>query len=72
MLGAMSMALAGLLVGLGVAITARTVVEVGLSSFGIGYIIGPGLVVAGLARIRLQRMLDGRDERGGEGGSDGA
>ena len=55
----MSTALAGLLVGLGVAVFARAVVEVGFGELVLGHIVGPGLVAAGLVRLRLQRMLDG-------------
>lgn len=62
--------LAGLLVGLGVAIFARTVSEVGFGHLALGHVVGPGLVAAGLARIKLQRML--QDPRPpGEGGVDG-
>ena len=50
--------LAGLLVGLGVAVFARTIDEVGVSRLAVGHILGPGLVLAGIARIKLQRMLD--------------
>jgi hypothetical protein len=54
----MSSAMAGLLVGLGVAVFARAVVEVGFSELVLGHVVGPGLVAAGLVRLRLQRMLD--------------
>jgi len=50
-------ALSGLLVGMGVAITAKTVSLLGFDNFGLGYVIGPGLVLAGLFRIMLQRRL---------------
>lgn len=55
----MSTAMAGLLVGLGVAVFARAIVEVGFSELVLGHVVGPGLVAAGLVRLRLQRMLDG-------------
>ena len=50
--------LSGLLVGLGVAVLARTVAEVGLDRFVLGYVVGPGLILTGLVRMRLQRMLE--------------
>jgi hypothetical protein len=50
--------LSGLLVGLGVAVLARTVSEVGFDRFVLGYVIGPGLILTGLIRMRLQRMLE--------------
>lgn len=62
----MGAAMAGLLVGLGVAITARTFASVGVDEFVLGHVIGPGLVVVGLLRLRLQRAL----ERGAPGGED--
>ena len=61
-------ALSGLLVGLGIAVFARAVVEVGFSQLVLGHVVGPGLVAAGLARIRLQRMLDDRPPKGGDDG----
>ena len=71
-LGRMTMAMAGLLVGLGVAVFARAVMEVGFSTLVLGHVVGPGLVAAGLVRMRLQRMLDARSEgTGGDGRSDG-
>jgi hypothetical protein len=50
--------LSGLLVGLGVAVLARTVAEVGFDRFVLGYVVGPGLILTGLIRMRLQRMLE--------------
>lgn len=67
LIGRLGMALAGLLVGLGVAVFARAVAEVGFDRFVLGHIVGPGLVLAGLLRMRLQRMLNG-----GDGGGDDA
>jgi hypothetical protein len=58
--GRMTSAMSGLLVGLGVAVFARAVMEVGFSHLVLGHVVGPGLVAAGLVRMRLQRMLDGR------------
>lgn len=57
----MTTAMAGLLVGLGVAVFARAVMEAGFSELVLGHVVGPGLVAAGLVRLRLQRMLDGND-----------
>ncbi len=57
----MGAAMAGLLVGLGIAVFARAVIEVGFSQLVLGHIVGPGLVAAGLVRLRLQRMLESRD-----------
>ena len=54
----LTMAMAGLLVGLGVAVFARAVYEAGFDHLVLGHVVGPGLVAAGLVRIRLQRMLD--------------
>ncbi|MCW2920713.1 MAG: hypothetical protein JWL76_587 [Thermoleophilia bacterium] len=62
-LAQLSTVMAGLLVGLGVAVFARAVREVGFDHLVLGHIVGPGLVAAGLIRIRLQRMLDGPRER---------
>jgi hypothetical protein len=56
----LSTAMAGLLVGLGIAVFARAVREVGFDHLVLGHVVGPGLVAAGLIRIRLQRMLDER------------
>lgn len=54
-----SKALAGLLVGLGVAVLARTVHDFGFDEgLKLGFVLGPGLIVAGLIRLRLQRMLE--------------
>lgn len=61
-------ALSGLLVGLGVAITAKTVQLNGFDGFVLGYAIGPGLVLTGLMRMKLQRALERRQ---GEEGDDG-
>lgn len=66
----MSTAMAGLLVGLGVAVFARAVVEVGFSELVLGHVVGPGLVAAGLVRLRLQRMLDGAAPPPRTGGED--
>ncbi len=63
----LSTAMAGLLVGLGVAVFARAVVEAGFDQLVLGHVVGPGLVAAGLVRLRLQRMLDARPGEGGEG-----
>lgn len=69
--------MAGLLVGLGVAVFAKAVDQAGFDRLVLGHIVGPGLVIAGLLRIRLQRMLAGpkaapRPKNGGDiGGSDG-
>lgn len=61
---AMTRALAGLLVGLGVAVFAKTVSQYGLShGLKIGYIMGPGLVLAGLVRLKMQHMMDGGARR---------
>jgi hypothetical protein len=65
----MGVVMAGLLVGLGVAVFAKAVATVGFDHLVLGHIVGPGLVAAGLARIKLQRALDGRP--GGDGGTDG-
>ena len=67
-LARMGAAMAGLLVGLGIAITAKTFATVGVDHLALGHIVGPGLVAAGLLRLRLQRALRGGDE---EGGGDG-
>ena len=58
-LSSMGAAMAGLLVGLGVAILARTVQEVGFHGFVVGYIVGPGLILVGLLRLgfRVQLVL---------------
>ena len=70
-LSRMGSAMAGLLVGLGIAVFARAVYEVGFSELVLGHIVGPGLVAAGLARIKLQRMLndDGPVEPDDQGGA---
>jgi len=60
--------LAGLLVGLGAAVFAKTLGEVGVSHLALGHIVGPGLILTGVARLRLQRMLD---DRGPGDGNDG-
>ena len=70
LLARMGTALAGLLVGLGVAVFAKAVAAVGFSELVLGHIVGPGLVAAGLARIRLQRAL-AAPPRDDEGGGDG-
>lgn len=67
-LARMGAAMAGLLVGLGVAITAKTFLEVGVDRLVLGHIVGPGLVAAGLLRLRLQRALAGEPpDRGDDG-----
>ena len=66
--GRLGMAMAGILVGLGVAVFAKAVSTVGFDHLVLGHVVGPGLVLVGLLRLRLQRMLDGRD---GSEGSDG-
>lgn len=58
----MASALSGILVGLGVAITAKTVSQVGFDHFVLGYVVGPGLVLTGLMRIKLQRVLERTEE----------
>lgn len=68
--------MAGLLVGLGVAVFARAVQEAGFDHLVLGHIVGPGLVAAGIARIKLQRALEGRGRGGVDqprdgGGDDG-
>jgi hypothetical protein len=60
---ALGTALSGILVGLGIAIVAKTVHQVGLHRFVLGDVVGPGLVLVGLLRWKLQRAL----ERGQEG-----
>lgn len=70
-LSRMGAAMAGLLVGLGVAIFARTIMEVGVDHLAVGHLIGPGLILVGLLRLRLQRALDGRSDAPEEGGGDG-
>lgn len=67
-LARMTTTLSGLLVGLGVAVFARAVMEAGFSELVLGHIVGPGLVAAGLVRMRLQRMLYHRDDRDGDRG----
>lgn len=56
---AAGMALAGVLVGLGVAIFAKAIVLVGFGELTLEHLLGPGLVLVGLLRLRMQRMLDG-------------
>ena len=63
----MGSALSGLLVGLGVAITAKTVQLNGFDGFVLGYAIGPGLVLTGLMRMKLQKALERRQEEGDDG-----
>jgi hypothetical protein len=65
----MGMAMAGLLVGLGVAVFAKAVHTVGFDHLVLGHIVGPGLVAAGLARIKLQRALEGSPREDVEEGS---
>jgi hypothetical protein len=71
MMHGMGRILAGLLVGLGVAVLLRTIVDVGGDHFALGYVVGPGLMAAGIARLRLQRLLDERGDDSGTEGSDG-
>ena len=71
-----SVALAGVLVGLGVAMFAKAVYQVGFSELTVEHMLGPGLVLVGLLRIRMQRMIDAGYKRSGgtppeEGGDDG-
>jgi hypothetical protein len=71
-LSRMGAAMAGLLVGLGVAILARTIAEVGVDELAFGHVVGPGLILVGLLRLRLQRALErGNDDPREEGGGDG-
>lgn len=56
-LSKLGIAMAGILVGLGVAVFAKAVATVGFDRLVLGHIVGPGLVAAGLMRIRLQRMM---------------
>jgi hypothetical protein len=69
-LAGMGMAMAGLLVGLGVAVFAKAVAVAGFDHLVLGHIVGPGLVAAGLARIKLQRALDARGDGPEAGGGD--
>jgi hypothetical protein len=71
-----SVALAGLLVGLGIAMFAKAVYQVGFRELTVEHMLGPGLVLVGLLRIRMQRMIDGGYTRAAgepptEGGDDG-
>lgn len=52
--------MAVVLVGLGAAVLVRTFAEVGVERLALGHVVGPGLVLAGVARLRLQAMLDDR------------
>jgi hypothetical protein len=56
----MSSALSGILVGLGVAILARVVHDIGFQHFALGYVVGPGLILTGLMRMKLQKRLTER------------
>ena len=56
----MSFVMSGILVGLGVAITAKTFATVGVEKLVLGHVVGPGMVLAGLARLRLRRMFEDR------------
>lgn len=67
----MAMAMAGLLIGLGIAIFVKAVSTVGFDELVLGHIVGPGLVAAGIARIKLQRTLDGHPHDHDAGGEDG-
>jgi hypothetical protein len=49
------------LIVLGVVITASTLAQVGVDRLVLGHIFGPGLVAAGIARLKLQRLLGGGD-----------
>lgn len=62
--------LAGLLVGLGVAIFAKAVWKVGFETLTLEHMMGPGLVLVGLLRLKMARMMNGGsdgDRRGGDG-----
>lgn len=66
-MGALSragMLLALMLIGIGIAVTVKTLAQVGVDRFVLGHVVGPGLVAAGVVRIRLQRMLDGGTREG--------
>ncbi|MCW2950483.1 MAG: hypothetical protein JWN41_1496 [Thermoleophilia bacterium] len=60
-------ALSGILVGLGVAVLARTVHDVGFHRFVLGHIVGPGLILTGLMRMKLQRHLTRDSEENDDG-----
>lgn len=64
-------ALAGMLVGLGVAVLAKAVYLVGFNQLTLEHILGPGLIAVGLLRLRLQRVLDARADAVNEEGTDG-
>ena len=53
-----SVAMAGLLVGLGIALFAKAVVKVGFSELTVEHMLGPGMVLVGLLRLRMQKMID--------------
>lgn len=52
-LGAASRMLAAMLIGLGAAIVVRTFQADGEATFRVGYLVGPALMAAGIARLRL-------------------
>jgi hypothetical protein len=64
----MGVAMAGLLVGLGIAVTAKAFATVGVDHLVLGHIVGPGLVLAGLLRMRLQRAMSRPNSPGGDDG----
>lgn len=71
MIARMGVAMAGLLVGLGIAVFAKAVSVAGFDHLVLGHIVGPGLVAAGLARIKLQRALESRGADDDAEGTDG-
>lgn len=63
--------LAGLLVGLGVAIFAKAVIKVGFSQLTLEHIMGPSLILVGLLRLRLEHIMNkgyGDRKEGDDGG----
>lgn len=59
--------LSTMLIGLGIAVFARTAMEDHFSGLRLGYVVGPALVAAGLARLRLAAAnRSHRDDEGGE------
>jgi len=62
-IGALSRVLTMMLIGLGAAIFLRTVMEVGFDGLRSGHLVGPALVAAGVARLRLAAVFE-RDEEG--------
>jgi hypothetical protein len=60
----MARLLSAMLVGLGVAVFVRTALADGFSGLRLGYLAGPALVVAGIARMKLAGGWGaGKDER---------